>query len=258
MKSSVSYDKITIPDLNLVMLPIEPGSFMMGSPSIEKEREDDETQHQVTLTRAFWMSKTEVTQSQYESIMGNNPSNFKGANNPVEMISWDDANKFCQTLTARERSAGPLPANEEYRLPTEAEWEYCCRAGTTTVFHYGDSLSSNQANFDGDFPYGGASEGIARDKTIAVASFKPNAWGLYDMPGNIYEWCSDWYGNYPSGAQTDPTGPQSGSSRVSRGGSWSNFARSCRSAYRSEITPSNRNRSIGFRLVRAQAAKKAE
>ena len=238
----------------LEMVKIEPGTFLMGSPGREADRANDEgPQTQVTISKGFWMGKYEVTQGQYEAVMGNNPSTFKGGTNlPVETVSWLDASNFCAKLTERERQAGRLPTGYVYRLPTEAEWEYACRAGTTTATAYGDSLSSSQANFDGNFPYGGAAKGAYLGKASKVGSYAPNAWGLYDMHGNVWEWCLDWYsGSLPSGSVIDPKGSTSGSSRVDRGGGWGYSGGICRSAIRSYYSPVNRNFSIGFRVVLA-------
>ncbi|MDO4575234.1 MAG: formylglycine-generating enzyme family protein [Planctomycetia bacterium] len=162
------------------------GCFMMGSPSSELGRDDDETQHRVTLTKGFWMLETEVTQAMWESVMGDNPSYFKGSNLPVEKVSWDDCQKFCQKL----RSQGL-----NVQLPTEAQWEYACRAGTTTPFSFGSTLNGDKANCDGNYPYGASTEGTYLKKTAPVGSYSPNAWGLYDMHGNVYEWCADWKGD---------------------------------------------------------------
>lgn len=224
---------------------IEPGTFMMGSPSDEPERGDNESQHKVTISKPFYMQTTEVTQGQWEAVMGNNPSEFKdcGEDCPVENVSWYDAQKFIKKLN---RMTGNF-----YRLPTEAEWEYACRAGTTTPFYTGNCLSTNQANYYGDYPMPGCDKGKYRNKTVPVASFSPNPWGLYDMHGNVYEWCQDWYdSDYPGGHVTDPEGPSSGDYRVLRGGSWGDDAGYCRSANRGNYSPGGRNDDIGFRLVR--------
>ena len=241
---------LTISEIGLEMVWIRPGTFMMGSPSGEVDRESDEKQHEVTLTQGFWLGKYEVTQEEWEDVMGNNPSHFTafGKRAPVEQVSWEDAKAFCQKLNEREEKAGRLPGGYKYSLPTEAQWEYACRAGTKTPFAFGNSLSSKQANFDGNYPYGGASKGPYLDKTVAVGSYSPNAWGLYDMHGNVWEWCEDSYGDYPSGPVTNPVGPASGSLRVDRGGSWDNYAKYCRSAIRLRRPPSYRDYDIGFRL----------
>ena len=181
--------------------------------------------------------------------MGGNPSRFRGERLPVEQVSWDEVSEFCRKFTEQERRAGRLGAKEMYRLPTEAEWEYGCRAGTTSPFSYGSSLSSREANFDGDFPYGGAFKGVDLGKTTEVGSYGGNAWGLYDMHGNVREWCQDWYGESLSGG-ADPSGASTGERRVDRGGSWSNDARFCRSANRDRDAPTLRVSVLGFRVAR--------
>jgi formylglycine-generating enzyme len=235
---------------------VAPGSYMRGSTKAEQgaavaaglsrdwaNRENP--QHRVTITTGFWMGKYEVTQEQWQQIMGNNPSRFKGAKNPVELVSWNDCQEFITKLNQRVSGGG-------FRLPTEAEWEYACRAGTTTAFHYGNDLDSSMANFDGNYPYGSGRKGQYRQTTVPVGSFQPNAWGLYDMHGNVWEWCQDWFGTYPSGAVTDPTGPSSGSVRVLRGGSWRLNAGLCRSANRIRNPPTIRLDRIGLRVVVAR------
>jgi len=219
------------------------GTFMMGSPTNELGRNDDEIQHQVTLTKFFYMQTTEVTQGQWQAVMGSNPSYFSncGSNCPVENVSWDDVQSFITEMNKRGEGT--------YRLPTEAEWEYSARAGTATPFHTGTCLSADQANYDGNYPQTGCATGIYRAKTVPVAGFSSNAWGLYDMSGNVWEWCQDWYGTYPAGSVTNPVGPSTGSSRVLRGGSWVNYAWYCRSALRYGGTPSDRLINLGFRLV---------
>jgi formylglycine-generating enzyme required for sulfatase activity len=241
----------TVPDYGIEMIWIAPGSFQMGSPTSESGRSGDEAQHRVTLAKGYWLGKYEVTQGQWQAVMGSNPSSFKnaGSNAPVENVSWEDAQAFCKKLTDRERAAGRLPAGYEYSLPTEAQWEYACRAGTTGTFSYGNDLDSSMANFDGNYPYGNGRKGQYRQTTVAVGSFRPNAWGLYDMHGNVWEWCNDWYGDYPSGAVTDPTGPVGASSRVFRGGCWDYSATSCRSANRGNGDPGGRYNILGFRLA---------
>ena len=252
---------------------IPAGMFIMGSPESEEERYDDEKQHQVTLG-AFRMSICVITVGQFKTfvdatryitdaekgtgqsggsvILEGSKWNFKAGvnwkcdvngnprpvadyNNPVIHVSWNDANAFAEWMNCR--------------LPTESEWEYACRAGTSTPFNTGSSLSALQANYNGNYPYTEYAKGEYRARTMPVGSFAPNAWGLNDMHGNVMEWCSDWYGDYPDGPQTDPKGPSTGSDRVYRGGSWAYDARNCRSANRSSNAPGRRGNNMGFRLV---------
>jgi len=239
--------------LELVWCP--PGTFTMGSSMAERRAAvaaggkmrhyEGETQHKVTLTKGFWLGKYEVTQRQWQSVMGKNPSGVKsaGLDAPVENVSWEDCQEFVKKLNA---SAG-----HEYRLPTEAEWEYACRAGTATAFHYGDDLDSSQANFDGTFPRGSGRKGEFLETTVKVGSFRPNAWGLYDMHGNVYEWCQDLYGDYPSGAVTAPAGKGTSSRPVFRGGCWRHGATRCRSADRGRDFPWRSYNCLGFRVALA-------
>ncbi len=221
------------------------GSFEMGSAKIE----DANPVRSVNIRRGFWIGQFEVTQPQWRAAMNDGPSSFKGDNRPVEQVSWDDVDSFVRKLNSRGQGG--------FRLPTEAEWEYACRAGTKGEFCYGDSLDSSQANFDGSFPFGEGKEGVYREETTDVGSFRPNAWGLYDMHGNVWELCSDWYEpdyyNSRPNPDTDPRGPSGGSFRVIRGGAWRNVADECRSAYRSRCLPGFRFNSIGFRLVRSES-----
>ena len=222
---------------------IPAGEFDMGSPTTEKYHGDDETLHHVKLTNGFWMLETEVTQSLYEEVMGSNPSNLKGKNLPVERVSWEDAQKFCAELAKR------LPKGLKASLPTEAQWEYSCRAGSKTAYSFGDELNGDKANCNGNYPYGTTSKGTYLSKTSAVKSYAPNAWGLYDMHGNVREWCLDYYGAYPTGTAVDPRGPNTASNRVNRGGSWYSLARFCRSADRSGDSPDLRDDNLGFRFL---------
>ena len=228
---------------------IEPGTFTLGSPTTELDRVNDEgPQTQVTISRGFWMSRYEVTQEEYLAVMGNDPSYFTGdMKRPAEQMTWYDATNYCGKLTQQERSAGRLPAGFEYRLPTEAEWEYACRAGSTTRFGYGDDL--NYANLGGYAWYVGNSDNTPHP----VGQKQPNAWGLYDMHGNVFEWCLDYYGPYPGGSVTDPKGPASGSDHVIRGGCWYFDAKDCRSAYRFSLWPDGGDNGLGFRSVLAPA-----
>ena len=242
---------ITIPlsdKVNLNLIWINPGTFTMGSPSDELGRWDDEVQHQVTLTQNYWLSDCEVTQGLYEAVMGTNPSYDVSKWFPVENISWNDAMEFCQKLTAIEKAAGRLPEGYEYTLPTEAQWEYACRAGTTTALNSGKNLSDEygcpEMDEVGWYWYNS-------DEPHPVGQKQPNAWGLYDMHGNVWEWCLDYYGDYPASSITDPKGPGTGSYHVLRGGGWSGVADECRSAYRYYSYPSNWDYSYGFRVALA-------
>jgi formylglycine-generating enzyme required for sulfatase activity len=226
------------------LVRIAAGSFTMGSPASEPERGDKEVSHTVRISKDFYMGCTEVTQAQWKTVMGTTPSYFSGDDLPVEKVNWEDAVEFCRKLSQKE--------GKRYRLPTEAEWEYACRAGTTTAFNWGtDSIGTKQSNYNGDTAYNKGPIGVDRDKTTPVRSFKPNDWGLYDMHGNVWEWCSDWYADYPAGTVTDPTGPLSGTTRVLRGGSWYNNPRRLRSASRvNDANPGLRMSYIGFRVCR--------
>jgi formylglycine-generating enzyme required for sulfatase activity len=234
----------------IVLRLIPAGTFTMGSPTSEPGRDSDEgPQHQVTLTKPFYCGKFEVTQGQWQAVMGRNPSYLKnaGLDAPVEQVSWDDCQAFLKKLCQMEG----VPEGT-YRLLTEAEWEYACRAGTQTPFCYGNDLDASMANFNGNYPYGAGEKGVYRWTTVAVGSFRPNAWGLYDMHGNVWEWCRDWGpSSYASGSQTDPLGPLSGTGRVHRGGNWDYGAWDCRSANRRGSTPVlSRGNLLGFRLAR--------
>ncbi len=225
------------------MVFIQGGTFMMGSPDSEAKRQDDEYQHQVTVS-SFKMGKYEVSQAQWQAIMGNNPSYLDNCYNcPVELVSHDDIQEFLRKLNAK--------TGKKYRLPTEAEWEYAARGGTTTPFYTGTCLSTNQANYDGKYPYQSCSKGTYRWNPIAVGSFEPNQYGLYDMHGNVEEWCSDWYDldYYENSPDNDPKGPNMGSYRVLRGGRWDGEAQSCRAANREIASPYVSQWAIGFRLV---------
>ncbi|MBX9637384.1 MAG: formylglycine-generating enzyme family protein [Nitrosomonas sp.] len=223
----------------------EPGTFLMGSLENEPERYDDELQHQVTLTKGFWIADTAVTQGLWQVIMGDNPSRFKGDENPVENVNWDDVQAFIAKMNG-------LKAELKLCLPTEAQWEYACRAGTTTPFSWGEQIDSSLVNFDGTEPYNNGRESEYRKQTVAVRALPCNDWGLYQMHGNVWEWCQDWYGDYPSEPVIDPQGAESGAPRVLRGGSWISVGRYCRSAHRDRYDPSLRLDLIGFRLARGQ------
>ena len=231
--------------LDLISIP--GGSFMMGSPSTETGRSNDEgPQHNVNIS-PFFMGKYEVTQKQYQAVMGNNPSNFKGAKHPVEQVTWDEAVEFCRKLTQK--------TGKSYRLPSEAEWEYACRARTTTPFYFGDTITPDLVNYNGNYPYGSAPKGLYREQTTDVGIFPPNAFGLYDMHGNVWEWCSDkWHDNY-NGAPTDGSSWETGTdnNRVLRGGSWGSNAVVCRSANRCGDSAGLRLSCIGFRVALVSA-----
>jgi len=225
---------------------IPAGTFMMGSPPSETGRRDNETQHRVTLTKPYYLGTTEVTQGQWESVMGTTPwkgqqSGQEGINNAATYVSWDDAVEFCQKLSAKE--------GKTYRLPTEAEWEYACRAGTTTMaYSFGDGAAQLS-----EYGWWGGIVGNGNSQTEQYAHVvglkRANAFGLYDMHGNVWEWCSDWYGDYPKGSATDPQGATKGADRVLRGGSWSSVAASCRTAIRGTSDPTYRSAGYGFRLA---------
>jgi formylglycine-generating enzyme required for sulfatase activity len=246
--------------MKLVRVPA--GKFIMGSPKGEPGRSDDEGEHPVEITRPFWMGAYPVTQDEYARVMGKNPSWFSPrgpargklkerttGSFPVDNVSWDDARRFCDRLTELDRRDGRAG---RYRLPTEAEWEHACReAGASrTAFCCADSLGADRANFDGNFPLG-ADRGPYLRRTCKVGSYPANKLGLFDMHGNIWQWCADWYGRdyYAKATAKDPQGPPRGSSRVIRGGSWCVRARECRSAYRGNESPGFRDGTIGFRVV---------
>jgi formylglycine-generating enzyme required for sulfatase activity len=228
-----------------------PGTFAMGSPHDEANRQQNETQHQVTLTRGFWMLETEVTQLMWLSVMGNNPSRFQGANLPVEMVSWNDAQEYIEKLNDLAVAPG-----FRFSLPTEAQWEYACRAGTITAFHFGNSLRQPRPPLPAGSrppargqPLPPALANFSGRQTQEVGSYHANAWGLRDMHGNVAEWVLDLLGEYPVGAVIDPAGTTTGSNRVVRGGGWNNDAQDCRSARRDRLGPSRQNSSTGLRLV---------
>ena len=249
-------------DMKLALIPA--GSFVMGSPISEEERDREEIPHDVIITRPFYIGVYEVTQREFAKVMGTDrkmqahfdSSRGGGPDHPIENIGWQAAVDFCKKLSAApaERLAGL-----KYRLPTEAEWEYACRAGTATAFHFGNSLSSEQANFNGDYPYGEAEKGPYQRRTMKVGSYSPNAFGLYDPHGNVAEWCADWYDKdyYRDSPAEDPLGPPQGVLAdnfgsfylVVRGGCWLDDARACRSANRFRAMTSNTYRLIGFRVV---------
>lgn len=224
--STVSHAKTYTNSIGMEFVLIPAGSFMMGA---------DKNLHKVNITEAFYMGKYEVTQQQWVAVMGSNPSKFKGRTNPVETVSWDDAQRFIRKLNSKE--------DKKYRLPTEAEWEYACRAGSSTAYYYGDDKNrlSQYAWYDGN----------SGEQTRPGGQLKPNAWGLYDMYGNVWEWVQDWYDDkyYSKSPSINPTGPSTGSARIMRGGSWYDGAENCRSALRLVGSPGFRHFVYGFRLV---------
>lgn len=241
-------------------IQIAGGTFTMGSPSDERWRETDEVQHEVTLG-SYLIAKYEVTQAEYTAVTGTNPSHFKGDDLPVEMVSWYDAINYCNALSLREELTPAYTIegtdviwNREangYRLPTEAEWEYACRAGTTSPFSTGRNITVEQSNWYSSYPYiEGEGGGAYRRQTVRVDEFEPNPWGLYNMHGNVSEWCWDIYGAYPNGGQSAPTGAETGLNRVSRGGGWYDYAKHVRSAYRSVAPPDYTDYKRGFRIAR--------
>jgi formylglycine-generating enzyme required for sulfatase activity len=229
--------------MKLVLIPA--GEFLMGSPDSDEDADDDEKpQHRVRITQPFYLGATPVTQGQYRAVTDANPSHFQGSDDrPVEQISWEEARVFCDKLNTLE---GPRLGSERYRLPTEAEWEYACRAGSTARFSFGDDAAGL-----GDYAWFSGNSG---GQTHPVGQKRPNAWGLYDMHGNVWEWCEDWYeaNYYANSPGADPPGPSGASDRVIRGVCWSGLPRSARSARRLRVTPGNRSLNLGFRLARAR------
>jgi formylglycine-generating enzyme required for sulfatase activity len=253
-------DERTVSGVRLCWCP--PGKFTMGSPPREPERRPDEDQVEVTLTRGFWCGKYELTQGDWKRVMGKLPGDLTaelpdGADYPVGNVNFAETEVFCRALTELAHKSGELPEGWEFRLPTEAQWEYACRAGTTTATAFGDKLSSKQANFKGK-PYNGGEQGPSVGKAVKVGSYPPNAWGLHDMHGNTFEWCRDWYRRkLPGGVDPDlhdagtssPRNRDGTTSRVRRGGAWTDDGWPCRSAFRLRFEPERRYDHIGFRVV---------
>lgn len=231
-------------DFEFVAIPY--GCFAMGSCPSEYDRHRDEDKHRVMIDD-FYLGKYEVTQAQWQLVMGNNPSHFKGENLPVDNVSWEDVQIFISKLNEL--------TGKTYRLPTEAEWEYACRAGTQTPFYTGENLTTEQANYNGQHPYKNYPRSKCLNKSVQVGSYSPNPWGLYDMMGNVWEWCSDWYGKYDTSIQVqlNPTGAEQGTKKVFRGGSWISRARYCRSANRFYGAPDYKYFNLGFRLAMSKA-----
>ncbi len=232
---------------------IEPGAFRMGSPDDEPGRWGKESgaynegpQHSVTISRGFWLFDTACTQALWQAVMGDNPSRFQGPDRPVEQVSWED----CQTFLIK---INGLVSGLDLSLPTEAQWEYACRAGTTTPFSCGYNITPAQVNYDGNYPYEGGAKGLYRQQTVPVASLPPNQWGLFEMHGNVGEWCHDRWRRYTADSATDPIGTTAGDAgRVLRGGSWSNSARDVQCADRIADRPGDRDDNFSFRSARVQ------
>ncbi len=259
--------------MRFVLIPA--GTFMMGSRDSATEVarrcampnaqagwfSDEHPRHEVTLSGAFYLSIHEVTQGAYETVFPpkpedadkkpstETPDEFKGPNRPLVNISWENAEKFCKALSGQDAEKG-----HEYALPTEAQWEYACRAGTSTPFSFGETISTDQANYHGGYTYADGRKGPYREKTLSVGSLPPSAWGLYDMHGNVSEWCADRYGDYTTAAQSDPIGAEEGNQRVLRGGSWRSYPGACRSALRLYKDARATSSNVGFRVVLAVAA----
>lgn len=233
---------------------IQPGTFEMGSNAATGapyfSDQSERPVHSVTVSHSFWMGSTEVTQAQYSALMASNPSFHVGANYPVERVTWFEAQAYCAALTAQQTALGNVPSGYQYRLPTEAEWEYACRAGTTTEFSVGSSLLCSQANFAYSNHSNSNCVPPSQTSTLAVGSFAPNAWGLHDMSGNVWEWCLDSFSTYPSSAVTDPFTTGS-SARLIRGGGWDELSSKCRSAFRYSNPSASASYYIGFRVVLA-------
>lgn len=224
---------------SMEMMLIPPGKFWMGLEEDKSRKNNDELRHKVLISKAFWLGRYEVIQSQWESVMGNNPSMFKGSNFPVEEVSWGDCKLFCEKL-------GML-------LPSEAQWEYACRGGSTKSFSFGENITTEQVNYNGISSYGDTGKGMNRKRAVEVGSFSGNGWGVYDMHGNVWEWCEDIYGEYSNSEVTDPIRISSDSSnlrRICRGGSWSDNAEHCRSALRGRYDMVKRYHNLGFRVLK--------
>jgi sulfatase modifying factor 1 len=230
---------------------ISPGQFLMGSSAEEKKRSNNETQHSVHLTKGFFIGTFVVTRDEWQAVMGRGSTmkiidRNKAKNLPMTRISWYDCQRFIAKLQEKE--------GKQYRLPTEAEWEFACRAGTTTPFFWGETISTEQANFKGHLSNTFGKVGVYRGKVTSVDFFRPNAWGMHDMHGNVQQWCQDWYGGYAAGDVVDPMGPEMGSRRVLRGGSWDSDPKDCRSASRRSADPNFESDQVGCRLVLAEEA----
>jgi formylglycine-generating enzyme required for sulfatase activity len=233
----------TVNSIGMKLALIPPGQFLMGSPEFEEGRQSNEMLHQVRITKPFYLGVYEVTQEEYNLVVGSNPSYFKGGKRPVELVSWEQAVEFCRKLSAKE--------GQEYRLPTEAEWEYACRAGTITPFSFGTKLDWDQANCIGNGPL--FITGPSKRETVRVGSYQPNGFGLCDMHGNVWEWCADLFDEkyFAASPVDDPPGPTEGSFRVFRGSAWDSNAWECRTAVRDHSSDSWTFFNLGFRVARA-------
>jgi formylglycine-generating enzyme required for sulfatase activity len=236
--------EFTIKEITQRMRWINPGKFLMGSPENEPDRNaESELHHEVVLSKGFWLADTACTQELWQEVMGANPSNFKSIKRPVENVSWNECGEFLKKLNG-------MVSDLNFCLPTEAQWEYACRASTATPFSFGENITPEQVNYNGDYPYHGEEKGIFRKQTVDVKSLPSNQWGLYEMHGNVWEWCADWYGDYPKGSVNDPLSSAEGLGRVLRGGPWIGPGWGCRSAVRNWFDPGNRNSYTGFRFSR--------
>jgi formylglycine-generating enzyme required for sulfatase activity len=245
------YQELLAEDVAITMIQIPAGEFQMGSPELEAERRSNEGPKHLVKLGSFFMGQTAVTQAQWQVVAGwpkqqlelkDQPSRFQGANRPVEQVSWEEAVEFCRRLSVR--------TGREYTLPSEAQWEYSCRAGTTTPFSFGETLTPDLSNYDGNYTYASGPKGVDRIRTSEVDSFPANGWGLHDMHGNVWEWCLDlWHATY-KGAPADGRAWMLGGGphRLLRGGSWNDLPRYCRSAYRGLNLPDNRINDVGFRV----------
>lgn len=250
----LAFEKAFRNSLGMEFVLIPAGTFIIGSPPDEPYRNKDEVQHQVTISEPFYLQVTEVTLKQWMALMGRKLfGRRKGADNmPVVKVSWHDCMDFIRKLNAL--------SEWSYRLPTEAEWEYVCRAGSSTAYSWGNTIDCGKAMYSNNSLKSKEcldsvrSRGLTIDQPAPVKSYPPNAWGLYDMHGNVWEWCQDWYGDYPPSAKIDPLGPDSGTMRVRRGGSWFKYGYSCRSANRNCAHPSSRYQTTGFRLIGQKVA----
>ena len=247
---SMAFEKVYRNSLGMEFVLIPAGTYIMGSPLNDPKRGYSEIQHQVVISKPFYMQTTEVTVKQWRALMGKKFfGRKKGTDNmPVTRISWHDCIRFIKKLNAVNQGS--------YRLPTEAEWEYACRAGSLTAYSWGDTIDCEKAMYENNSLKAGdcidyvKKKGMVSDSPAPVKSYPPNAWGLYDMHGNVWEWCQDWFGDYSTDANKDPVGPYSGTKRIRRGGSWYKHGQSCRSANRNFCHPSIKLRTTGFRLVR--------